>query len=133
MIFVSVLTVNELTHDSDQFYLFSDAEKFYTSNRSFLFTLYNVHGFRPQKLTIYRNYDKAIYTSTASGSYGPTFGGGFDLFISNVPNTIDNSYSSVGHTYNAPYGCSNVGSPCHVFAGTFRFFLSDIEVFYETI
>ena len=130
MIFDSVVAVSELTRDSDEFCLFSDANKVYTSTRSFLFTLYNVHGFRPQKLTIYRNYHMAIY---ARYDYGPTFGAGFDLHIVSYANIVHLSYTNIGHTYNVPYGCYNGQYHCSVLTGTVFFFLSDIEVWYETI
>ena len=34
------------------------------------------------------------------GGYGPTFGGGFDLSISDNSNSNSNSYSRIGDTYN---------------------------------
>ena len=106
------------------------AGNYYSSYKSFLFTLYNTYGYRPQKLTLYRWRYYAIYDSSG---YGPTFGGGHDLYIRDYANTYSGSYTNAGHTYYSPYGCSGYRSYCSVFAGSYRSFtLSDIEVFYET-
>ena len=97
------------------------------SSKSFLFTLYNIHGYRPQKLQLRSSskYQYAIYTCS---SQGPTFGDGNDLYIRNNANTNTGSYTKSMYSYQAHHGCS--GS-CSVLAGTHRSWkVSDIEVFY---
>jgi hypothetical protein len=65
------------------------------------------------------------------GGYGPTFGGGHDLHISNLASSTMNSYTNVS-TYDPPPGCATSGY-CTVYAGVDKFTVSDVEVFYETI
>ena len=97
------------------------------SSKSFLFTMYNTHGYRPQKLQLKSSsqYRYAIYTCS---SYGPTFGYGHDLYIRNNANTNTGSYTNSGSSYQAHHGCSGT---CSVLAGSHESWkVSDIEVFY---
>ena len=103
------------------------------SSRSFLFTLYNTHGYRPQKLQLRSSsqYQYAIYTCS---SHGPTFGSSADLYIVNNANTNTGSATYSGNRYQAPHGCSNGGGSCSVLAGSYsKWKVSDIEVFYMSI
>ncbi|XP_031570080.1 uncharacterized protein LOC116304478 [Actinia tenebrosa] len=105
---------------------------YYRSSRSFLYSLYNTNGYSPIKLTFNRHlyYQYAIY---GINSYGPTFGGGHDLHISNYASSNTNSYTNLGHTYRTPQICSYGSGTCRSFmAGTYNFCPNDIEVFYET-
>ena len=100
-----------------------------------MFTLYNTHGYRPEKLGLRSNssyYGKAIYTCS---DYGPTFGGGHhDLYIRDNANNNIWSATYSGNTYQAPYGCPEGGSYCSVLAGSYNSWnVSDIEVFHEVI
>ena len=57
--------------------------------------------------------------------YGPTFGGGHDLHICSNSIGNNNSYSSLGHTYECP---PNVNG--HTFlAGINKFYVNEVEVF----
>ena len=78
------------------------------------------------KLTQYQNQQYAMYTEP---NYGPSFGYGPDIYISD--NATANQYSSTqcGGTYSFPSGYSTVG--CEFFTGTSHFTPTDIEVFYE--
>ena len=58
-----------------------------------------------------------------NSSYGPMFGGGHDLFISNNANT-SHSGSSLGTTYQLPPGQQNT-----FFTGATFFTVTDYEVF----
>ena len=53
----------------------------------------------PIKMKINQNLQNAIYCAP---SYGPTFGGGHDFYISPSSNVNINSYSNLGHTYVHP-------------------------------
>ena len=72
------------------------------------------------------NPSKAIFRR---GDYGPTFGGGHDIRISDTPNRNSNSFSDFGeyNDYSVPSG---VKQPRTVLAGQQSFSLNEIEVFY---
>ena len=71
----------------------------------------------------------AIYRCS---SYGPTFGHGYDIYISNNAARNRNSYTYCGATYPLPPGYSSPGYSCSFYAGSYSFTPTDIEVFYET-
>ncbi|XP_044167035.1 uncharacterized protein LOC114949488 isoform X1 [Acropora millepora] len=101
-----------------------------SSSKSFIYSLYNVKGFSPVKLQIKSGRQKyAIYSCS---SFGPSFGGGTDIYISNnaASNRISHTYCS--HTYHLPPGYSSSGYSCRFYAGSYKFTPTDIEVFYET-
>ena len=101
-----------------------------SSSKSFIYSLYNINGFSPVKLQIKSGRQRyAIYRCS---SYGPTFGGGFDIHISNNAASNRYSYPSCGHTYHLPPGYSLSRSSCRFYAGSYNFTPTDIEVFYET-
>ena len=60
-------------------------------------------------------------------SYGPTFGGGHDIYIANNANSNRDSYTGLGNTYTAP---SEVQDENKILAGTFDFTPDEMEVFY---
>ena len=68
----------------------------------------------------------AIYRGS---SYGPTFGGGYDIYISNNANSNTNSYTDFGqrNSYSVPSG---VQSKYTILAGTRNFTPDEVEVFY---
>ena len=68
----------------------------------------------------------AIYRSSCCG---PTFGGGFDIFIANNANSNTNSYSDFGESnyYSVPSG---VQDQYTILAGTRNFTPDEVEVFY---
>ena len=63
----------------------------------------------------------AIFCSDTSG---PSFGGGCDLFISDLANTDNGSYSNLGSTYQRPPGQQST-----FFTGSKNFTVTDYEVF----
>jgi len=95
-----------------------------TSN-AFIFSLRNKEGLGPFKsmVTIPSH---AIYRSS---SYGPTFGGGHDIYIANNANSNTNSFSDFGENnyYSAPGGIQN---KYKILAGTRYFTPDEVEVFY---
>ena len=100
-----------------------------SSSKSFIYSLYNINGYAPVKLQIKSGQNQyAIYRYS---SYGPTFGGGHDIHISNNAASNRQSYTYCGRTYPLPPGYSSSGS-CTFYAGSYKFTPTDIEVFYET-
>lgn len=110
----------------------SGVSQYVTSTRSFLFSLFNVRGFAPVKMTVFQHSKNAVYERS---DYGPTFGGGHDLHIRDQANQHTGSYTNLGHTYNPPSGTIYGKNTAQTFlAGNYNSFLvSDIEVFYERI
>jgi len=95
----------------------------YTSaSKAFIFSLYNVKGCNPVKLTQYQNQQYAMYNEP---NYGPSFGFGPNIYISDN----QNSSTQCGGTYSFPSGYSTAG--CEFFTGGNHFTPTDIEVFYE--
>ena len=95
-------------------------------SKAFLFSLYNKDGYNPVKLTQYQNQQYAMYHCS---NYGPTFGGGHGIYVSDNALSNSGSYTKCGHTYSVPSGYSS--GNCGFFTGGFYFTPSDIEVFYE--
>ncbi|XP_028408702.1 uncharacterized protein LOC114531261 [Dendronephthya gigantea] len=93
---------------------------------SFIFSLRNKENLQPFIAQLKdQNTDHAIY---AASHYGPTFGRGHDIFISN--NAASNVASNTQFNnlnYQTPPGVSN---PQTILAGTSYFTPSEIEVFY---
>jgi hypothetical protein len=81
----------------------------------FLFSLTNP-SCKPTKHST-KDASYAIYCNL---SYGPTFGGGHDIYICSDSNSGGGMYSNLGHSYN--------GSPDY-FTGSQNFLTSEIEVF----
>ena len=91
---------------------------------SFLFTLTNIHETEPTQYTITQNANYAIYDYY---TYGPTFGGNHDLYITDNYLNNNSSYASLGYTYTDVLGRGN-----SIFSGdnnTNNFKLKEMEVF----
>jgi hypothetical protein len=84
---------------------------------SFIFSLVNNLG-KPEIFGIKDN----TYAICASYNYGPTFGNGHDIYISDSSNTNTNSYSNLGRSY------KNSLQNFYL-AGTRNFRVAEIEVF----
>jgi hypothetical protein len=70
----------------------------------------------------------AIYTRA---NYGPTFGGGHDIHISNNANAGTSSYSNFGYTYKVPSGYTyNTVKVKSLLAGSYNFKPNEVETFY---
>ena len=90
-------------------------------SQAFLFSLVNTSGLGPTKLSLITG--KEGYGIVCGGSYGPAFGDGNDLYISDNANT-NYSSSRLGNTYQVPPGQYKTFS-----AGATNFFVTDYEVF----
>ena len=90
---------------------------------SFLFSLVNPSGAIQTKLPLKGTANSCgIY---CNGSYGPMFGGGHDLKISNDGNTNADSYSQLDHTYECPPHAVNTT----FLVGNKNFTVDEVEVF----
>ena len=101
-----------------------------SSSKSFIYSLYNIHGYSPVKLQIKSGMRR--FALLICSVYGPTFGGGHDLHISNNAASNRNSYTYCDHTYPLPPGYFSSRSSCRFYAGSYKFTPTDVEVFYET-
>lgn len=96
-----------------------------TDKNAFLFSLVN-RWKRPARIDVGAGKEgKAIYCSTA---YGPTFGGGHDIQITDNAN-VNASRSNLGFTYVLPnYTYDTDAARCYL-AGSYTFLVAEIEVF----
>ena len=97
---------------------------YHAAKGSFLFTLTNIHETDPTKYPITKSYNYAVYHYS---SYGPTFGGNNDLYISSDYLNNTSSYCSLGYSYPDVLGKGN-----SVFSGEVNnshFKLKELEVF----
>ena len=70
------------------------------------------------------NPSRAIYRWP---SYGPTFGGGHNIYIANNANSNTKSHTYFGDSYSVPSG---VQDKTTILAGTYKFTPDEVEVFY---
>ena len=97
----------------------------YSSN-SFIFSLINKEGLAPFKSMV-NSPQHAIYRESG---YGPTFGGGHEIHISNNANSNTKSYTHLGGgSYPVPSGVQNRQT---ILAGSYNFTPDEVEVFYLT-
>ena len=99
---------------------------------AFLFSLVNKPGWAPVKLPAYRYYEKAIYDCS---SFGPTFGGGYGIYIADHAPSSGRSYTYPGYTYSPPSGYSFRDFFTYTFLqgqSTYYFTPDEVETFYET-
>ena len=94
------------------------------SNLSFLFSLRNKENLAPFIANVVPGHEQ--YAVFCNPSYGPTFGGGHDLHISNNANGNQGSYSLFGNHYQRPPGTVEANS---LLAGSRNFTPTEIEVF----
>ncbi len=97
----------------------------YTSNdNTFIFSLINKNNAPIKIKCTYPPY--AIYNNP---SYGPSFGGGHDLYISDSSNINTSSYSNLGSSYCHPLYASGSIDAQSFLAGSYNFQTVEIEVF----
>ena len=90
---------------------------------SFLFSLVNPSGLLPTKMPLIAG--KEGHAIVYDRNYGPVFGGGNDICISNAPNSNNNSYVNLNNTYQCPAG-QNTNT---FLTGNKNFSVSEMEVF----
>ena len=116
------------------FSLTDSSDKYQYDSKAFLFSLANKPGWAPVKLPQTGRYSSNRAYSVRFGSgYGPTFGAGHDIHISNSASSNSHSYSNLGNTYSAPSGYSYRSTFARTFlAGTYQFTPDEVETFYES-
>ena len=94
----------------------------------------NKPGWAPVKLPQTGKYSSyRAYSIYCRSRYGPTFGGGNDISISNYASSNSHSYSRLGWTYSPPSGYSVDSIFAQTFlAGSYSFTPDEVETFYET-
>ncbi|ETO28055.1 hypothetical protein RFI_09075 [Reticulomyxa filosa] len=95
----------------------SSAGSYRNDSDAFIFLLRSVRG-QKGKYTC-KNATNAVYHHA---SYGPTFGGGFDFYLSSGCNNSNASYSNAGYSYN----CSTDQT---LLAGSYNFLVKEYEDF----
>ena len=118
---------------SKTFSLIDSSSGWQYDSKAFLFSLVNKPGWAPVKLPqtgIDSSNRDSIYCDSR---YGPTFGNGFDIYISNYASSNSKSYNNLGWTYSPPSGYSYGSTFAQTFlAGTYHFTPDEVETFYET-
>ena len=95
----------------------------------------NKPGWAPVKLPQTGKYSLSrAYSIYGGPSYGPTFGVGHDIYISNYASPNNISQGNLGHTYSPPSGYSFGSTFARTFlAGkNYNFTPDEVETFYET-
>jgi hypothetical protein len=106
----------------------SDPFKADPSGASYLFTIKNPHSVPPTKFPL--KADRKEFAIYGSPEYGPAFGNGFDLSISNDSNKHVNSYAHMfGYTYANETGKGGQAPAATFFTGAGHFAVKDVEVF----
>ena len=102
-------------------------------SQAFLFSLVNKPGWAPVKLPQTGPFSYNRYSIYDCSSYGPTFGGGHDIYIVNYASSSSSSYTNLGWQYSPPSGYSYGSTFTQTFlAGTYQFTPDEVETFYET-
>ena len=102
-------------------------------SQAFLFSLVNKPGWAPVKLPQTGTYSYQRYSIPDCSSYGPSFGGGWDIYITDYASSSSSNYANLGYTYSAPSGYSYGSTFTQTFlAGTYQFTPDEVETFYET-
>lgn len=94
--------------------------------KTFLFSLVNKNGKAPLKIGNNTNNKHSTYNAS---SYGPTFGGGHDIYICANSNTTKSSYSNLGHSFKLPKYAYGTNEAKNFLAGSYNFLTKEIEVF----
>ena len=104
--------------------------------KALLFSLENKPGCAPVKLPQTGKYSsKRVHSVYGGSSYGPTFGGGHDIYISNYASSNNNSQGNLGYTYSPPsrsYSYSSTFARTFLAGTNYNLTPDEVETFYET-
>ena len=117
------------------FFLIDSNNRYHYDSKAFLFSLVNKPGWPPVKLpqTAGKYSSMRAHSVRFRSLFGPTFGGGYDIYISEFASSNSNSYSNLGYTYSPPSGHSHGSTFAKTFlAGTYIFTPDEVETFYES-
>ena len=98
---------------------------FQLDKSAFIYSLVNKEN-RPLLFEHSSSYKESIYSSS---SFGPVFGGSYDLVISDSSNINTNSNSNLGNTYTHPEYPYDSEKAKKILAGSCHFQVQEIEVF----
>jgi hypothetical protein len=106
----------------------SDNFKADDSGTSFLFTIKNPFSVPEKKFAL--KPDQKQFAIFCSPAYGPAFGNGFDLAVSDQSNTHTTSYAHMfGYTYANDTGKGGASPSSTFLAGSGHFSVKEVEVF----
>lgn len=96
-----------------------------STSKAYIFSLINKEGLPPFKSMV-KQPSYAIYRHP---NYGPTFGRGWDIYISSHANSNTGSYTDfcASGDYSVPSGVKNLYT---ILAGTQKFSPDEVEIFY---
>ena len=95
-------------------------------HNAFLFSLVNKDN---KQVKIKFDTAQTANSIYCGSGYGPTFGAGHDLHIANNANANTTSYSNLGNSYKHPQYANGSNEAKTLFAGSYNFQISEIEVF----
>jgi hypothetical protein len=103
---------------------------YYTSDsNAFIFSLRRSGNSNKKRF----NVRQPTYAFYSHSSYGPTFGGGHDIYVSDSSNTNENSNSNLGRSYQLPKNITYESTEARNYlAGSYRWKTTEIEVFQVT-
>ncbi|XP_068749060.1 uncharacterized protein [Montipora capricornis] len=121
---VTVIKVNQNIFGGYASISWDNSASYKNDPNAFLFSLENQIN-NPQRLTQQNPNDgHSVYSNNG---YGPTFGGGHDLYVENNAKGRTGSYTNI-HNYRKPSGTSSYNT---FLAGKYNFDPSEIETFYK--
>ena len=131
---VSIRKISQMALLFHLYFLVGSRSGYRYDSNAFLFSLVNKPGWAPVKLPQAGKYSsRRQYSIYDNPSYGPTFGAGHDIYISNYASSNRNSNTNLGHEYSPPSEYSYGSTFAKTFlAGTYTFTPDEIETFYET-
>ena len=106
----------------------NDIPLYKSDSSAFIFILINKDS-NPIKIKI-NQIHKAI---DCDSSYGPTYGGGTDLYISDSSNENNKSFSNLSHSYKHSQYVYGSTEAKNFLAGTHNFSTDEIEVFQKCL
>ena len=103
----------------------ASSDGYSSTSNAFIFSLINKEGLAPFKSMV----KEPSYAIIRDSSYGPTFGRGCDILITNNANSNTDHMSRTyfGRSYSVPSGVKNKHT---ILAGTYLFTPDEVEVFY---
>ena len=103
----------------------SGSSAYQYSTNTFIYSLRNYNSYGYFKKDVNNYYQYATYTYSG---YGPTFGGGHDIYIADDAGNNYNSYFYCQcYSYTSPY-CG-----CYMWTGSNNFCPDELEVYYEVL
>jgi hypothetical protein len=94
--------------------------------KNYIFTLTNGSNVPPSKFSLMPGKNG----SYSNSGYGPTFGGGHDLYICSTMTSGNGNYTNFGYSYNSPPGLNSTQKQAFL-AGAYNFTVKEIEVYQE--